>query len=376
MKKVVILGAGMMGNAVALDLCDDYSITTVDVDKERLDSLEDCCPIQKVEVGLSSFETIQNVIQDADLVIGALPGFMGFLTLRAVIESGKNIVDLSFLNEDPFDVDSLAKEKKVTALVDCGVAPGLCNIILGYHNQKMEVDYYECLVGGLPIDQNWPFQYKAPFSPIDVVEEYTRPARLVEDGEIVTKPALSDLESVEIEPVGTLEAFNTDGLRTLLKTMKIPDMKEKTLRYPGHIEYIRVLKEGGFFDRKPITIHGISVRPIDVSTRLLFPKWKLENDEAELTVMQITIRGKENGKKKQYVYHLYDKFDEKAKVSSMARTTGYTCTAVARLVLEGEYNQKGVCPPEYVGADPKCFEKVISYLKERNVDVHWHETDH
>ena len=359
----------MMGSAIAKDLSTEYDVTVADQDSHRLDELKNHRSIQTKATDLSLSRNIQKVIQDADLVIGALPGFMGFKTLNTVVGCEKNIVDISFFSEDPFQLDSLAKEKGVTAVIDSGVAPGLCNIILGYHNQKMKVEFYECLVGGLPFKRSQPFQYKAPFSPLDVIEEYIRPARVVENGRIVTKPSLSDVESLDIDPVGPIEAFNTDGLRTLLKTMKIPNMKEKTLRYHGHIIDIIILRESGFFDEEPVEIHGTTVRPIDVTSRVLSKKWKLEKDEPEFTVMRITIRGKEKGIKKQYIYHLYDQYNEETKTSSMARTTGYTCSAVARLVLEGSFDEKGISPPEYVGAKVECFEKVISDLEKRNIGI-------
>ncbi len=368
MKKIIVLGAGMVGSAIAADLCYQYNITAIDIDKNRLDFLEKHHPVQTILADISDSGTIRKVIKDADLVIGAVPGFIGFETLKTAINCDKNIVDISFLGEDPLELDTLAKEHRVTAMVDCGVAPGMSNMILGYHNQQMDIEYYECLVGGLPVKRTWPYQYKAPFSPIDVIEEYTRPTRIVEYGRVMIKPALSDVEYVEIDPIGTLEAFNTDGLRTLLKTMKIPNMKEKTLRYPGHIEYINVLRETSFFDKEPIEINSSTVRPIDVTARLLFQKWKFEKDEPDFTVMQITISGKEQGKPKQYVYRLFDRFDERTKVSSMARTTGYTCTAVARLLLEGDFTQKGICPPESIGAKPEYFKKVMADLKRRNVN--------
>ncbi len=129
--------------------------------------------INTIVADLSSQSEIKKVIKDFDLVIGALPGFMGFNTLKSIIEAGKNVVDISFFPEDPFLLDKLAKDKNVTAVVDCGVSPGLSNIVLGYHNKKMKVNNYRCIVGGLPYKRDWPFQYKAYFSPIDVIEEYT-----------------------------------------------------------------------------------------------------------------------------------------------------------------------------------------------------------
>ncbi len=200
-----------------------------------------------------------------------------------------------------------------------------------------------------------------------MLEEYTRPARLVENGAIIVKPALSDPELVEIEPVGTLEAFNTDGLRTLLRTVRMPNMAEKTLRYPGHIEYIRVLRESGFLDKEPITVGGASVRPLDVAAALLFPRWRLGPDEEEFTAMQIEVAGQADGQARTYRYRLFDRTDHVNGVSSMARTTGYTCTAVAHLVLDGRFTRRGICPPELVAAEKGCFEAVVAYLAERGI---------
>ena len=178
---------------------------------------------------------------------------------------------------------------------------------------------------------------------------------------------MSDVEYINIEQVGTLEAFNTDGLRTLIKTMDIPNMIEKTLRYPGHIEYINLLRQSGFFKKEHININGKKVRPIDLTAKLLFPLWHLEEGEKEFTVLQFRMRGKENNCQKEYLYHLFDQFDEETKITSMARTTGYTCSAVARLLIDNQYSRKGISPPEFIGADAHCFNRVIKDLKKRNI---------
>jgi saccharopine dehydrogenase-like NADP-dependent oxidoreductase len=243
------------------------------------------------------------------------------------------------------------------------------NIILGYHNRRMTVSSYECLVGGLPVEREWPFEYRAVFSPIDVIEEYIRPARYIVNGALVTKEALSDAELVSFPGIGTLESWNSDGLRSLIKTMPaIPDMIEKTLRYPGTIEYLRVLRETGFFSYDEVDVNGKGVRPIDVTAKLLFPKWKLKPGEQEFTVMRIRIAGMENGEKKNYEYYLLDYTDETTSTLSMARTTGYTCTAVANLVLENKFSRKGISPPEFVGEDASNFQFVLQYLSQRGVD--------
>lgn len=368
MKRVIVLGAGLVGKAIAIDLSATYDVTCVDIDTDNLKKLKSHPPIKTIEMDLSQPENIRKAISGGDLVIGALTSALGFQTLKTVIEAGKNIVDISFLPEDPFELDQLAKEKNVTAIVDCGVAPGMSNMILGYHNQKMKIERFDCMVGGLPAVPSWPYKYKAPFSPLDVLEEYTRPARIVENGEVVVKPALSELEVIEIAQVGSLEAFNTDGLRTLLTTMKIPFMRERTLRYPGHATLMKILSETGFFKKEPITIKGQKIAPIDVTSKLLFPKWKLAEDEEEFTVMRIEIIGSENGVTKTVVYNLLDRYDRNTQTSSMARTTGYTCTAVTNLVLNADYDRKGISPPEYVGEEDNCFRRVMEYLTARRVE--------
>ncbi len=367
MKKVIILGAGRVGKAMAIDLCQDYKVTSADLSEQNLKELSNSFPIQTVIADLSDPTVIEFLVREADLVIGAVPGFMGFEMVKTVINAGKNIVDISFFNEDIFLLDDAARKKGVVAVMDCGVAPGMDNIILGYHHKRMEVQSFECLVGGLPFERKWPYEYKAPFSPIDVIAEYTRPARFVRNGKLITMPALSEPELIEFPQVGVLEAFNTDGLRSLIHTIKIPNMTERTLRYPGHINYMKVLRESGFFNEDPIMVKGVEVRPIDVSSQLLFPLWKLEEGEDEFTLMRVTVNGLENGMSKTYVYTLFDRYDKKTNTSSMSRSTGYTCTAVARLVLENNYTRIGISPPEYVGEDETCFKKILTYLQTRGV---------
>ncbi|MCK5305323.1 MAG: saccharopine dehydrogenase, partial [Candidatus Heimdallarchaeota archaeon] len=204
---------------------------------------------------------------------------------------------------------------------------------------------------------------------IDVLEEYTRLARYVENSEIVVKQALSEPELLEFAGVGTLEAFNTDGLRTLLRTMNIPFMKEKTLRYPGHIEKMRMLRETGFFDKKTVKINGKEIKPIDLTSKLLFDKWKMEEGDEDLTVMKITVEGRKEEKKLRYSYYMLDKYDTEKKVISMARTTGYTCNAIVKQIIEGVYDEKGIIPPEHLGKHLETYTAIIEELAKRNVII-------
>jgi saccharopine dehydrogenase-like NADP-dependent oxidoreductase len=367
MKKVVVLGAGLVGKAIAIDLAKTFEVTSVDINETALSALSSV-GIKTIKADIGNATVLSALIQPFDLVVGAVPGFMGFETCKTVIEAKKNMVDISFFPEDSFLLDELAKENNVTIVTDCGVAPGMSNIILGYYNKQMKVTSYECLVGGLPVVREWPYEYKAVFSPIDVIEEYTRPARYVQNGAIVVKEALSDAELIHFEEVGTLESWNSDGLRSLIKTMpNIPDMIEKTLRYPGCIEYLRVLRETGFFSYDEIEVKGVKVRPIDLTAKLLFPKWKLKPGEEEYTIMRIRIAGDKNGEKKNIRYTVLDRTDKETGTISMARTTGYTCTAAVNLLLDGKFTRKGICPPEYLGEEPGNFQFVMNYLKDRGV---------
>ena len=360
----------MVGSAMAKDMAKNHNVTLTDLSKSVINNVKqkhDSLTIKVLDV--KNTAELQRTIKQFDLVICAVPGFLGFNTLKAIIEAEMNVIDISFFPENSLELNALAKEKNVTAIVDCGVAPGMDNVILGYYNEKMKLTDFECLVGGLPKEKKWPFCYKAPFSPIDVIEEYTRPARYVEHGEEVVREPLTDCDYVAFDKVGTLESFNSDGLRSIIHTMPhIPNMKEKTLRYPGHVEYVRVLKESGFFSEEKVDVNGAEVTPLDFTSKILFDEWKLGEKEEELTVMRVTLKGENaEGKKEEIIYDLHDEYCPDTDTSSMARTTGYTATAAANMFLEGLFSEKGVFPPELVGKHEACFNYFINYLKERNI---------
>ena len=371
MSNVIVLGAGMVGSAMAIDMAKNHNVTLTDLSQEVLNRVKQKCSDLTIHsLDVTNVNELQSTIKQHDLVVCAVPGFLGFETLKNIIEAEMNVIDISFFPENSLDLDSLAKEKNITAIVDCGVAPGMDNIILGRYNETMKLTDFECLVGGLPKTKKWPFCYKAPFSPIDVIEEYTRPARYVEHSELVVREPLTDCDYVEFDKVGTLESFNSDGLRSIIFTMPhIPNMKEKTLRYPGHVEYVRVLKESGFFSEEKIEVGGSQVSPLDFTSKILFNEWKLGETEEELTVMRVTVKGKnENGEVEEVVYNLHDEYCKDTETSSMARTTEYTATAAANLFLDGLFAEKGVFPPELVGKHEDCFNYFLKYLEDRNIN--------
>ena len=370
MNKIIVLGAGMVGRTMAGDLSKKHKVTISDIDNKALIRAEEKYnKLNVLELDVTKERLLKTTLKDYDLVICAVPGFLGFKTLKSIIEAKKNVIDISFFPENSLELDTLAKQNNVTAIVDCGVAPGMSNVIVGFYNSIMSITDFECLVGGLPKVKKWPFSYKAPFSPIDVIEEYTRPARYIENGRLIIKEALSDCEYVEFDKVGTLESFNSDGLRSIIFTMPhISNMKEKTLRYPRHVEYIKVLKESGFFSEEKSEINGIKISPLDFTSKILFNEWKLDEEELEFTIMRITLKGKNtDGDIEEIIYDLYDEYCSETSTSSMSRTTGYTATAAANLFLDGLFNEKGIFPPELVGKHEVCFHYFLNYLKERNI---------
>ncbi|MCD4749809.1 MAG: saccharopine dehydrogenase NADP-binding domain-containing protein [Thermoanaerobaculales bacterium] len=368
--RVIVFGAGRVGAAIARDLAmdDQFEVTVADIDAEALRPLSGVEGLTPVRADLRTVEMVQRLAGAHDLVVGAVPGPMGYGTVHSVIEAGRDIVDISFFGEDPYpELDDLAKKRGVMVLTDCGIAPGCSNLILGAAEAELDnVEEFSCCVGGLPTVRHQPFEYRAVFSPIDVIAEYTRPARLVENGSVVVKDALTEVELLDFEGVGTLEAFNTDGLRTLLRC-DVPSMKEKTLRYPGHADKMRMLRDTGFFSAEPIEVKGAVVSPLDLTTRLLFPAWQLEEGEEDLTVMTVDVVGMKDGKRIRRSYQLLDRFDRSSWTTSMARTTGYTCTSIVRAIAAGLFREVGVSAPEVVGRVEGCFRFVLDRLAERGV---------
>lgn len=368
--KVIILGAGLIGKPMAFDLAEEpqYSLAVADVSEKALLAFEGTS-IQTHQADLRNSETLTALIAAFDFVINAVPGFMGFEVLKNIIKAGKDVVDIAFYPENPFDLSQLALQNGVCAICDMGVAPGMSHLLSGYAAAQLEnVDKLLIYVGGLPVKRSLPWEYKAVFSPSDVIEEYTRPTRLIEHGRQVVKPALSDAELIEFSSVGTLEAFNSDGLRSLVSTIKAEHMAEKTLRYPGHINLIKALKCSGFFDEKPIEMNGTMVSPLEFTKKMIFPQWQLQEGEEDLTVMRIVVEGNtKSGFKKSFQWDLFDRYDSVKKVHSMARTTGYAATAALRLMASGTFKQAGIHLPEQIGKEKANTDFILDQLNQRDV---------
>jgi lysine 6-dehydrogenase len=366
---IVVLGGGRVGSAIVRDLTaeDDFDVLVVDIDPVAVENMTHF-GADGVVADLTQVENVSRAVQDADLVVGAVPGFMGYRTVKRVLKEGRPIVDISFFEEDSAGLEELAESAGVPCLVDCGVAPGLSNLLLGNREEHFDdTELYVCFAGGLPKERLWPWEYKAPFSPADVIAEYVRPARQRRAGQEVTKPALTDIEMIDIPGVGSLEAFNTDGLRSLLRNCSTPNMVEKTLRYPGHAIRMQVLREAGFFSTTPIQAASGSVIPRDVTESLLFDAWRFDEGDLDLTVLRIVVEGTKDGQQERHTYNLVDHYNPATETMSMARTTGYTCTAMVHLVARGLWTQPGLVTPEIVGRNEDAYDAVIAHLRQRDV---------
>ena len=371
MKRVAVLGAGLVGGLIARDLAADerLSVTAVDARAEALAGLAGP-RLATRRADLASPAGVSAAVADADVVALAVPGVLGTAALRAVLAARKPVVDISFSPEDPLALDAEAKAAGVPAVVDCGVAPGLSNLFVGRSVAELDAaEEVSILVGGLPLRRVQPFEYRLVFSLTDVIEEYTRPSRYRENGREVVRPALSDPELVELPVAGTLEAFNTDGLRTLLRTIDAPTLKEKTLRWPGHIATMWMLREAGFFSETPVRAGGTEVSPRAVTEALLREAWRLPEGDDEFTILRVDVAGIKDGAPRRIVWDLYDRTDPVTRATSMARTTGFPCAIVARLLAEGVWTTPGVHPPEILGRDAAVTQRILDELARRGVSV-------
>ncbi|MDP7005452.1 MAG: saccharopine dehydrogenase C-terminal domain-containing protein [Phycisphaerales bacterium] len=367
----VVFGAGMVGSVIAEDLRDSsFNVTIVDKSETALGRIAERSngEISIHEADCSDQEIISSLAGNADIVFGALPSWLGLSALETVIKSGKPYCDISFMAEDPRKFDQLAKEHGVTCIVDFGVAPGMSHLLCSHAVHLLDsCNRLDIVVGGLPIERTWPWEYKAPFSPRDVIEEYIRPARLVEHGQLVVREALSECVLIDLPGVGTLEAFNSDGLRTLCDTLNVPFMKERTLRYPGHAEMMRTFRAGGFFNTDTIEIAEHQVRPIDMTSKILIDGWKYEQGEADLTVMRVEAEGKLGEEHVLIYWDLLDYYDSAKDQSSMARTTGFPAAAMGRMIADKTIDIPGVHPPETFGGNDLVVQRLMSELEEREV---------
>jgi len=344
--KIAILGGGAQGRVIAADLAaslPDARVVVADLVRPGLPPRHN---LKWIELDLSSRDAIARLLAGHDLGVCALPSRYGFAALEAAIEAKRNMVDVSFAAEDPLALDDRARAAGVTLVPDAGLAPGISNLVIGHavatRGTPRELMIY---VGGVSQDPSAPFGYVVTWSVDDLLEEYVRPARIMRDGKVVTVPVFSGMETLDLPEVGTMEAFYSDGLRSLLYTLPgVRDMGEKTLRWPGHAEAVQPLVATGAF------VH--TLREVCTATPA--------RDLVALRVRLTFASGSQT-------WDMTDRYDEATDRTAMSRTTALTTSVVTQLAAAGGAGAPGVRPLEKVGADEKAFRFVRDGLAQRGV---------
>ena len=330
--KAVQIGAGLVGSIIAADMGRSFDVTVVDLNENTLSSIrEDHPEITTAVCSCTDSVCLSQLVRDADIVTAGVPGKFGRKMMEIVIKSGKNMADISFMPEDFEELDGLAKEHGVTVVPDMGVAPGMSNFL---------------------------------------IEEYTRPARYVKDHRPVVCEAMGELYEKEFPKAGLLETFITDGLRSLIKNIKAKNMEERTMRWPGHVAQMRLLREMGLFDEEKRNLGGVEVIPRDIACDLLFPMWKMEpkKGDRDLTIMQVEVSGYKGRDFVTYTWDLWDIFDEKSWKNSMGRCTGFSCSIFAQAIVKGLIKEKGVIAPEKLAASDELYDFVMAEQRSRGIN--------
>ena len=319
MATVAVLGAGLVGSWIVKTLSSDgYNVIAIDTNEKVLSELNEHANTLHTAVD----EEVINSL-DSDVFVNALPGRIGHKIREYLVKNGKKVADLAFTPEDPSEMKEMAEKNGSCLIYDVGVAPGLSNLLL---NEAIErhgrLSLGRIRVGGNPSVKDTKWSYMAPFSPVDVIEEYTRPARIIRNGEINTLPALSERCIFEVEGRGEMEAFLTDGLRSVLVTIDAEELIEATVRWPGHIDMYLQNRD-------------------HLSEDELVDAWLWNPDVSEFTWMEVYTKG--NGST---TWVLDDEGRETG--SSMARTTGAITCAVVKFLLSND-ELIGIYPPEGIG---------------------------
>jgi len=374
--KLLVLGTGHIGSVIAKDLAKNMPSARIAIADKDLNRAEKAAAnthsrnVSAIELDVFNRNSLINTLKEFDLVIGALPGEIGYRALEACIDAKVDMVDVSFMPENPLPLSAQATRAAVTIIPDCGVAPGLSHMLVMRGISKVDqAENAQIFVGGLPKDPVPPLGYTITWSVEGLIDEYTRKARIIKNGKVTEVDPLGEVEAIELPRVGKLEAFISDGLRTLLYTARdVNSMAEKTLRYPGHIEKIRLLRDMGFFDEETVQIDKLSVSPRSVTVKLL--ERKLKKPEVEdVLVMLVQVDGLEGGKRVRHSFYLLDHYDKRGKVTAMARTTAYTASCVAQLLAKKVIKDKGIIPPEKLGANEATFRKLTALLKKHGIHI-------
>jgi lysine 6-dehydrogenase len=370
--KILVVGSGKVGSEIARDLARSSEVDSVTVADAQPTNLKNMRGLEKIRtrrLDISQQKQLLDAMRSVDLICGALPGRLGFQLMTYAMEAQRDLVDISYTPENPFKLHAKARDQENIIVPQCGVAPGFTNMCVGDASRRLgTITKVRVFVGGLPQRPTPPLNYRIVFSLEDVINEYSRPARIIEDGKEKMVDALSGRGFLNFPGVGRLEFFITDGLGSLPRSFpRVREMFEYTLRYPGHAEMMNTLRILGFFDREEVQVNGASVVPRKLSIALLRGAMTLGRPE-DLLALKVEVEGK-LGRRSMLSYRILDYYDPKSKVSAMARTTAYPCTSAALLVGQKKLKNVGVVTPEKIAKDPQHFGFVMSRLKSKGVRV-------
>lgn len=338
--RFLIVGYGRVGRAVALNLkVRGHHVEAVDV-KKCYDKLLDGFHV--IDVSKEVFR-VSKLVEEFDCTCSCLPGRLGYKFMESCVERGVKLVDVSFMSEDPTELDLKARRAGSTIIPDCGIAPGLSNMIVGLSVKAFEhVDSVEIRVGGLPLAPKPPLYHSPSWSIEDLLEEYTRPARYVENGTVKMCDPLSFRTVVKIKN-WEFEAFLSDGLRTLLRMKRRPNfLRELTLRWRGHLNVIKLLRDLNFISDEEVEVQGVRM-PIKTLTAKILERSMTE--EPDIVLMEVEIQGTNDEDRVHEVLRVYGSAFNNS-LSTMAKVTGAVCSEVAVLLAEDRIECKGVVPPE------------------------------
>jgi len=366
-----------MGSTVARDLVKSNDVDEVavcDIDRNRLRFLTRVERSSKLSVIFHDIRRKNGTVEllrKFDVGVGALPHSYGEYAIPSAIRAGVDFVDLIFGWRFGWsEIDSAAKRKAITIIPACGLAPGLTNILAMAGAEQLDrVEEVHIKVGGIPEKPKPPLNYRIVFSFEAVLEEYLRKARIIKHGRIIDVPALSGLETLTFPPpIGRCECFYTDGLSTLIHTMRdVIEMDEKTIRWPGHVDELRTLIECGLLDSKPVEFGNESIVPRNFIATLLSEKLALRKDR-DLTLLRVDVSGKKGNRRVHRRYEIIDHYDAKHGITSMARTTAYPCSIATQLLGSDKIAPKGLCPPELVFKN-ELRKEFLDYLNGRGLRI-------
>jgi len=378
--RFLVIGAGKQGSACALDLLKLPTTTKVYLADKAIDkgvrsflSQFKGPRLELLKLDLADVAAIRNAVSGADAVLSAAPYYFNADLTKVAIELGKHFADLGGNTEIVLKQKKMhdaAVKKGVTVVPDCGLAPGMVNILAGEGIKRLDTtESVKIYVGGLPQHPEPPINYMVVYSLEGALDYYTTPSWVLRGGRMVQVEALSELEEVEFPtPVGKLEAFHTGGGISLMPFHyegKIPVMEYKTLRYPGHVAIMKPVRDLGLIDATPIQVEGVSekVSPRKVFIAAAGPKLT-KKDGHDLVALRVDVRGKSKGKSAGTRWQLVDLFDEKAGVSAMERTTGYSLAITGVMQIEGKIRPGVYVPDECVPADG-----YVAELKKRGIVI-------